>query len=355
MDEQIKEPLKLGFVGAGFAGQKFYVSKFSKVHSCETVALADSRSELRWKVAQKYGLKKAYSNHQEMLEDANIDAVVVAFQDSRSAPVILDCLGAGKHVLCAAPMAHSLDQAYKLMQFAQRKNLIFSVACSKRYDENILRVKSMMSDLEYSRELGKIVYVKAHCFIDKPGLKEDYIFTDEETSYPPGSNWPVAPDWLPRQYHESFSSYLCNYCEIINLVRFLIDFEPAVKYADMENPCAQIVSLKFDSVSGIIETGTGAYRHWDEFIELYYEKGRMLIKTNPPSSNLPAEIVLYKNGFENKIKSINTEGFCSLTAQAEAFVNDILKGRPPVSSASDSLSDLKIMEKIWMKQFNKKK
>jgi predicted dehydrogenase len=354
MNEKGNEPLKLGFVGAGFIGQTVYISKFSKTPSCEMVALVDSRPELRWKVAQKYGLKKAYSNHQEMLEDADIDAVVVGFKDSRSAPVVLDCLSAGKHVLCAPPMTHSLDQAHKFVKLAQRKNLVYSIAYSKRYDENVLKVREMMSEFEHTGELGRIVYIKAHCFTDNFIRKEDYILTNEEMVSRPGSYWPVAPDWLPGEYHEDFSKHINDSCEVINLMRFFMDYEPNVKYADIKNSCAQIVSLRFEDVPGIIETGAYDCRNWDEFYEIYYEKGRILIKTNPPFVNFPAEVILYKGGSENKMKSVNLEASCALTAQAEAFVQDVLNGRPPVSSASDSVSDLKIIEKIWLKQFNGK-
>lgn len=69
---------RIGFVGAGYMGQLAHLRNYDRVDDCEVVALAEPRTELTARVARRYEIPETYSDHEELLAEANVDAVVAA-------------------------------------------------------------------------------------------------------------------------------------------------------------------------------------------------------------------------------------------------------------------------------------
>ncbi len=107
------------------------------------MALAEYRPELRRKVATRYEIPRTYATHEELLDDPAVEAVVVVTPRAYTAPVTLDCLEAGKHVLTEKPMAGTVEQAKRLVVAAQTRNLRYAVGYMKRYDEGVQLAKKL--------------------------------------------------------------------------------------------------------------------------------------------------------------------------------------------------------------------
>jgi len=125
----------LGFIGVGGMGRLQTIS-FQKVRGCRIVAGADSSpSSLRTfgKVAPGAAL---YSDHHELLADPKVDAVVIAVPTFYHAPVAIDALRAGHHVMVEKPMARSVAAARRMNEVAKRSGRILMVAHCRRYDAN---------------------------------------------------------------------------------------------------------------------------------------------------------------------------------------------------------------------------
>ena len=157
--------VRLGFIGAGFIGQLAHIQNYAEVEGCELYALAEMRPKLRDLAAARYGFAKTYSNHKEMVDDPNIDAVVIVTPRPFTAPFALDALHAGKHVLTEKPMAHSVAQAQQLVDAAAARHLVYSVGCMKRHDAGVAYAAELACGLRNSGELGRQIFARAHCFM----------------------------------------------------------------------------------------------------------------------------------------------------------------------------------------------
>ncbi len=75
--------------------------------------LATARSEIRagGAVPSKIPVKR-YRTYQEMLDDKDIDAIMIATPDHHHAPIATAAAKAGKHVYCEKSPAHSEEQLY---------------------------------------------------------------------------------------------------------------------------------------------------------------------------------------------------------------------------------------------------
>ena len=117
--------LKLGLIGAGAIARGMYVPAATALaaQNVRLVAIADPVPGKAATLAAGTGATP-YDDHRRLLEHPGLDAVVVATTISTHAPVAMDALRAGKHVLLQKPMATSVAEADALIETAQRRGLI---------------------------------------------------------------------------------------------------------------------------------------------------------------------------------------------------------------------------------------
>lgn len=80
----------------------------------------------RREAAEALGLKW-YTSQEELLADPEIRAVFVATNNASHAPIVLQALAAGKHVICEKPLATSAADAALMVRTAAKKRLSLSV------------------------------------------------------------------------------------------------------------------------------------------------------------------------------------------------------------------------------------
>ena len=346
--------IRIGCVGAGFMGQLAHIQNYLEVDGCEIVALAEPRAELRDKVCQRYGIKRSYPTHKDLLKDTDVEAVVVVVARPNIGPIALDCLNAGKHLITEKPMAATLEQAQRLVETAERKNSIYSVGHMRRHDEGIQKAKEILDKLLVTNELGSIVYVRCHAFQGDPYCNADgHIVTNEEV---PGEleEWPIAPDWIPEEMKKDYAWFLNTFCHDINMFRFLLDVTPKIDFTRLNYKKGRVVVFNFDEFVAVFEGGNSTSRTWDEYIEIHFEYGSLKI-IFPPNllKNVPARVQLFKES-NNHVQYLPQSNWSwAFRRQAEAFINDIQKQEKPIASASDALDDFRLIENIWRAELNR--
>lgn len=344
----IGRKLNIGMIGAGFIGQHCHLMNYVEIKDCRVVALAEMRPELRRKVAERYAIPRTYPSHRDMLCDPEVEAVVVVIPRAYTAPVVLDCLKAGKQVISEKPMAGTSDQGERLVSLAESKNLYYAVGYMKRYDEGVQRAKQLYDETIASGALGPVLFVRAHCYMgDSYCNVYGHVVTDEKSNYP-NSGWPTAPTWLPQDWHTQFAMYVNTYSHNTNLLRYLFGSTPDVEHVNLTRRPGQVAVLDFGDFVATLETGRATSREWDEIVEIYFADGRLTIRTPPALlKNVPASIELYKAGTVQEVITPRCNWSWSFRQQAEAFVADVLADRKSIISGTDALDDLRLIESMW--------
>ncbi|MDR0520879.1 MAG: Gfo/Idh/MocA family oxidoreductase [Planctomycetaceae bacterium] len=136
--------LKIGIIGAGRLGS-FHANKAAAHGSVELVGIADPNDAARKKIAEKHRIK-TFASFDDMLPLT--DAVIIA------APTFLHyglgsaCLAAGKHVLMEKPMTGSLADGRKLVELAQKRNLVLQAGHVEEFNPAWIAAKNAIrSDL----------------------------------------------------------------------------------------------------------------------------------------------------------------------------------------------------------------
>src|SRR5262249_30490946 len=84
--------------------------------------------------AKKVGAEHMYTDYKQMLEkEKDLEAVVIALPLHLHAPVAIDCMNAGKHVLCEKLMARNVTQCKEMIKTAKERGRILSIGHQRHY------------------------------------------------------------------------------------------------------------------------------------------------------------------------------------------------------------------------------
>lgn len=111
------DPIRVGIIGVGNVLNQ-YLDKIGVHPDVDVVALADVNAEAVAARAAEYGVAKALSPD-ELLADPDVELVLNLTPPKLHAPVTLQAIAAGKHVLSEKPFATSLDEARQILDAAR--------------------------------------------------------------------------------------------------------------------------------------------------------------------------------------------------------------------------------------------
>jgi predicted dehydrogenase len=127
------EKVRIGVIGLGIMGEQY--ARIYQAHPlAEVTATCTRRRERLDEVGEKYGIRARYTDFNEMLSEAPIDAVCVATPDFAHYEPVKAALDAGKHVLCEKPFTTDLREADELLTLLGGKpELRLQVAFNHRW------------------------------------------------------------------------------------------------------------------------------------------------------------------------------------------------------------------------------
>jgi predicted dehydrogenase len=101
---------------------------------------------------------KVYDDYKKMFENhKDIEAVVIALPLHLHAPVAIDCMNAGKHVLCEKLMAWNIAQCKEMIKAAETNDVILSIGHQRHYSLLYAHAQEVMK----SGVLGDVRHIRA--------------------------------------------------------------------------------------------------------------------------------------------------------------------------------------------------
>ncbi|MFP3397627.1 Gfo/Idh/MocA family oxidoreductase [Brevibacterium sp. SIMBA_078] len=112
------EPIRVGIIGVGNVLNQ-YLDKIGVHPDVDVVALADVNADAVTRRATEYSIPKALTPD-ELFADQDVELVLNLTPPNLHAPVSLQAINAGKHVLSEKPFATSLEEARKVVDAARQ-------------------------------------------------------------------------------------------------------------------------------------------------------------------------------------------------------------------------------------------
>jgi scyllo-inositol 2-dehydrogenase (NADP+) len=157
--------IKVGLVGYGFSGATFHAPLLSVLSEFEITMVVSSKKET---VLHDLKDVEVVTSLEEVLEDATIDLVVITTPSGMHYEMAKQSLQAGKHVILEKPMVVETWQAEELIKIAEEKKLLLSVYHNRRWDNDYLTVKKLVSD----GVLGEINTYQVHYDRFRPVVRD---------------------------------------------------------------------------------------------------------------------------------------------------------------------------------------
>ena len=160
--------LKVGLIGCGSIAQVMHLPYLRELNDrFEIAALCDLSESLLTALAQDYGVRHTYTDYRELLDRAEVDAVMVL--SKHHAPEAIAAARAGKHVFVEKPMAVNLEEADELIDTARTSGVQVMVGYMKRYDPGYLAglkelepIRSQVTLIELHDVIGPNALFEAH-------------------------------------------------------------------------------------------------------------------------------------------------------------------------------------------------
>ncbi|MCY3709184.1 MAG: Gfo/Idh/MocA family oxidoreductase [Caldilineaceae bacterium] len=140
-------PVRIGLIGTGMVAQVMHLPHlFELPELFEVTALCDLSPGTVQAVGGNYGVRRTFSDYRDMLERADVDAVMVLTRDH--AEPATDALRAGKHVFIEKPMCHNLDEADELLDAQAQSGCVAQLGHHKIYDPGYVAGRERMLQMK---------------------------------------------------------------------------------------------------------------------------------------------------------------------------------------------------------------
>ena len=146
--------IKVGVIGCGYWGPNL-IRNLNGLPECDLVAISDLDQKRLDHVGLLYPGTIMTTDHRELVEHPEIEAVIVATPMGTHYELGREVLEGGKHLFLEKPMATNSDDCRKLIALADSKKLQLMVGHTFLFASPVRKIKSLLD----AGELGDIYYV----------------------------------------------------------------------------------------------------------------------------------------------------------------------------------------------------
>ena len=151
-----KSPVRLAIIGTGGMANS-HAKRYLDIPGCKLVAAVDVSAERVAAFSATHGIANTFASVDALLAWNQFDAVSIVTPDAFHAAQSIQCLKAGKHVLCEKPLALNHADALKMVSAAQKAGVINMVNLSYRDWPAIQAVQAVIA----AGKIGAVRHVEA--------------------------------------------------------------------------------------------------------------------------------------------------------------------------------------------------
>ena len=148
------EKIRIAIVGYGGMGSK-HPKIMDGNEMVECAGAYDIKPE-RMEVARQDGFH-TYDSLEDLLADPTVDVVTVAIPNDQHKDVCIQCMRAGKNVVCEKPVSLNSEELLEMISVAEECGVLFTVHQNRRWDEDYNIMKKIFDD----NTLGRVFCIES--------------------------------------------------------------------------------------------------------------------------------------------------------------------------------------------------
>lgn len=329
--------MRLGFIGVGDISTGRHLPIFTKMEEVEVIAVQDINYGRALEVSNEFGIPKVCKEPKDMYD--SVDAVVICTPNKFHAPISIEAMKHGKHVLVEKPMAMTVEECEAMMEAEQENNVKLHVAYHYRFMKPALAAEKVVE----RRMIGEPLVVRVQ------GLRRRKV-----------------PSWGAFTNNElQGGGALIDYgCHLLDLSMYLMgDVQPVEVSSNAYNRLSRTKSInewgEFDRENFEVDDHVSAFIRFDNGASMLFETSW--------SANIPHDREHISisgtdaglNVFEMTVNQADEDMMTTMSIdyiqvkdnyaqmQAQNFI-DAIKGRADLKVPSaDAMKVSKIIEAIY--------
>lgn len=314
--------VRLGLIGLGYIG-KVHLQSCLKLNSAKLLAVSDI-SKKALNLAKKMGINKTYTKYQQLLNDDNIDAVIIALPTHLHAPCAKEAAEAGKHIFLEKPLARNQTEGKDIVQAARKNGVNLMIGYPFRFSSSFQALKDKIE----SGELGDVQIAYATNVGPGPFLHR------AEGDVPR-----AVPEWWLKTELTGGGALMDLGPHMINLVRWYFGKVSDVKgymghRFNMEQEDHATCMLKFEQ-GQIAVVNVGWFSQTTQVkVELFGTVGHAVVTHNPSSKVKTAIQLLMRR---------TPDFYIPFLKEIQYFIRCLKEDLQPSPSGDDALKDVEII------------
>jgi len=320
--------VKIGLIGAGRIGKIHAESIANRIPDAELVAVSDVNREAAEWVGRTFRVPHVDTDHQAMLQMADLDAVAICSATDTHARIITEAAQAGKHIFCEKPIAADLDTIDAALAAVEKAGVMMQVGFNRRFDPSFKAAR----DRIFSGQLGEPRVVR---------------ITSRDPGAPPLAYIKVSGGiFLDMTIHD------------FDMARFLVDspitevyavggalVDPAIATEGNDVDTAVITLRYANGAFCTIDNCREAVYGYDQRIEWFGSKGRVAVENHTPNR----AVVTDAEGVHSpKPLHFFLERYMdAYIAEMQAFIHALTTNTPPPVTGIDGREPVVIGLAAW--------
>jgi predicted dehydrogenase len=316
-----KKVVRYGLISTAQIGLNAHLPASLQSDTSEIVSISSRTASKAKALAEEHGLRRWYASYEDQLSDPDIDAVINPLPNSMHCEWTVKAAEAGKHILCEKPLATSARDCQRMIDAANRNNVVLVEAFTHRWNPHLRKARQLITD----GAIGKVATIDtALCFSAEPYNNVRY-----SNELDGGALWDVG-------------------CYAVYAARFVLSSEPI-----------RVRGVGYDSgdwgvdttFSGIMEFGSGVVANVTGSMEQPFRcqisidgrEGRIEI----PSMFEDSGPIIIKTANGQNEQTITTSAPNRFTVQFDEFSECVLTGKSPDFPAEDGLRNTAVIEALY--------
>ncbi|MFC2115639.1 Gfo/Idh/MocA family protein [Bacteroidota bacterium] len=236
-------PINWGMIGCGDVTEKKSAPSFNKIDNSSLVGLTSRTKVKAVSYAERHGIPKVYDTAEQLLADAEINAIYIATPPSSHPEYAIQAMQAGKPVYVEKPMAATYEDCQIMNKVSKETGVPLFIAYYRRSMAYFLKVRELLKE----NAIGEPILCQSRLFV--PARTEDHMSEDLP--------WRVIPEISGGGYFHDMG------CHELDILQFLLGEAKsangyASNYGGLYAPEDTIVaSLEFES--GLIYSGSWCF------------------------------------------------------------------------------------------------
>jgi predicted dehydrogenase len=327
------DELRIGLLGSGYMGRTYAECMAKYTQRTRLVTVCGGRRAPALAVDYAVFGVDYTPTYEELLARPDVDAVLIATPHSLHREQVVQAAKHGKHVLVEKPMSTSVADCTVMIDACAAAEVVLEVIQTLRFRGTLVRAKRLIDE----GRLGKIWMVRGQT------LRQDYIVDT--------TSWAALP--------ENGGAVLDMGVHNFDIMRFLTGanvkrvFSHVTTYGDSPAPgMSAMTQLTFDNGVAAQQWTSFEFhaKHMTDSQHCYVgsgEKGALDIDGYGKLYLCTAEgneLIWEQPAIDFVKRPMEPSRLEAFYSQIQAFVDDVLEGRPPTVSGEDGRAAVAVVE-----------